>query len=354
MRLFPSISVQDPGVMDRGQNIDLQPQAPLPKSFPRIPRAWHYACSLKDVLRKPVSCSIGGRELVLFASEQNQIVAMDRRCVHMGADLSIGCAANGRITCPFHAWEFDQTGRCVHIPASDQIPAFARQQTYPTAIIGSQVLVFNHSQALFEAPFYDGISPAQLIAAPPFQFEAELPWYMVAANGFDVQHFKTAHDRTLVDEPVISRPSPWAYRIRATFDVNGSSLQDRLIRRISGRRVTMTVTSWCGTVVLVTAEFARTTSYGMVLVQPIDEQRSYIRNIVWAARRQGIGKLLDPLDVAIRRWFIRSFVQSDRERSRGVRYNPGSLIDADSVLAGYFRWLGNTAQGESFNGNVIS
>ncbi|HVT89509.1 MAG TPA: hypothetical protein VHD56_11695 [Tepidisphaeraceae bacterium] len=111
----------------------------------------------------------------------------------------------------------------------------------------------------------------------------------------------------------------------------------------------MTVTSWCGTIALVTAEFARTTSYGMVCVRPIDRNRSAIRNIVWVARRSGMLHALDHVDAMVRRWFIRGFVESDRERSQGIRYNRGSLIEADAVVAGYFQWLAETVGGESFN-----
>jgi nitrite reductase/ring-hydroxylating ferredoxin subunit len=318
-------------------------------NYPEVPWSWQYACQLKDLVRGPVNLSVGAREFVLFADGYGRIAAMDRRCVHMGADLANGCVVQERIRCPFHQWEFNQQGQCVHIPATDSIPVFARQQVYPTAVLGPHVLLFNRAQPLFDAPYFDGLTQGDLLAAKPFEFEAELPWYMVAANGFDLQHFRAAHDRTLVEEPVISRPSPFAYRIRAIFDVTGNSLRDRLTRRFSGNRVTMTVTSWCGTLVLVTAEFARTTSYGMVCVRPLDRNRSVIRNIVWVPRRSGLLHALDPVDAMVRRWFIRGFVESDRERSKGIRYNPGSLIDADAVLAGYFKWLAETVNGESLN-----
>jgi nitrite reductase/ring-hydroxylating ferredoxin subunit len=324
-------------------------QSATRSSFPHVPWSWHYACTVSEVRRRPVSCSIGPRELV-FAGCGDRISAFERRCVHMGADLSKGRACNGRLRCPLHGWEFDHTGQCVHIPAGDTIPRFARQPTFPTAQIGPHVLVFNRETALFDRPFFDGVAPGELLPAAPFDFVAEMPWYMVAANGFDLQHFRIAHDRRLVDEPQVSCPSPYAYQIRATFEVSGNSLRDRLTRRIAGPRVTMTVVSWLGTLVFVTAEFPSTTSYGMVCVRPIAPNQSHVRNIVWVRRRSGSMKVLDPLDAAVRRWCIRDFLQSDRERSDGIRYNPGSFIEADAVLAGYFNWLGVTAGGETING----
>lgn len=319
--------------------------------FPQVPWSWYYACNRREMRHRPVACSIGARELVLF-SQKNAAAAMERRCVHMGADLARGRVANDRIICPFHEWEFAGTGKCVRIPAAGQIPGFACQQTYPAHILGPHVLVFNHTEPLFDLPFFDGVSPADLMPAAPFLFEAEMPWYMVAANGFDLQHFRAAHDRTLVEEPVVSSPHPFAYRIKAVFDVTGNGLRDRLTRRFSGPRVSMTITSYCGTMVLVSAQFARTTSYGMVFVRPVAGDRCQIRIVVWVPRRSGAMRALDPLDALIRRWFIRDFLRADQDRTRGIRYNPSTLIEADQTLAGYFQWLGRTVRGESLDGKA--
>jgi hypothetical protein len=107
--------------------------------------------------------------------------------------------------------------------------------------------------------------------------------------------------------------------------LTGTSLRDRLTRRFSGPRVRMSVTVWAGTLILVTAAFRRTTSYGMVFVRPLDGGRSHLRTIVWVPRRRGKMRraILDPLDAWIRR---RSM--DDAVRSSGVGYNPATLIDA--------------------------
>src|SRR5206468_2091259 len=97
------------------------------------------------------------------------------------------------------------------------------------------------------------------------------------------------------------------------------------------------------------AEFRRTTSYGMVCVTPVDERTSRLRTIVWVPRSPGaVGRaLFDPIDAAVRRSFIRAFVRADQERSDGIRYNPGTLIDADATVADYFRWLAALVRGKS-------
>ena len=103
----------------------------------------------------------------------------------------------------------------------------------------------------------------------------------------------------------------------------------------------MTATVWAGTIILVTAKFRRTTSYGMVFFRPLAENKTHLRTIVWVPRHRGavMGRFIDPIDAWIRRGFIRAFMMGDAMRSDGVRYNPARLIDADRVLADYLTWL---------------
>jgi phenylpropionate dioxygenase-like ring-hydroxylating dioxygenase large terminal subunit len=270
----------------------------------------------------------------------------------MGADLSQGCALNGLLHCPLHDWRYEGDGRCAGIPAADRVPPFARQARYPTAEIGGHVVFSNAPSAPYPVPFYDGASPDALLPAAPFEFVVNTPWYMIGANAFDLQHFRIAHDRTLLGSPVIESPSPFARRITATYDVSGKSWRDRLTRRFSGEQVVMSVTVWGGVNMLVTARFRRTTSYGMVFVRPLDSDRTHLRSIVWVPRRRAAlaRVVLDPLDARVRRHFIRAFVMEDATRSDGVRYNPATLIEADAEMRRYFQWLAGVCPGDTTRG----
>src|SRR5678816_2448236 len=142
----------------------------------------------------------------------------------MGADLSQGHVIDGRLRCPLHAWEYDGDGRCAHIPATGQIPPFACQAPFPTVELGGHVLFHNAPAVRFPPPFFEGCTTEELLPAEPFDFVVDTPWYMVGANAFDLQHFRVAHDRTLVGTPVVERPAPFARRITADYDVAGTSL----------------------------------------------------------------------------------------------------------------------------------
>jgi aminopyrrolnitrin oxygenase len=314
--------------------------------FPMVPQGWFYLCSSGELRRGPVELTLGPRKYAGFRDASGAATVIDARCSHMGADLSRGSVADGVIHCPLHDWQYDGAGRCVHIPAADVIPPFARQAAYPTAEIGGHVVFCNAPTAPFPMPFFDGVTPDELLPAVPFDFVVDTPWYMIGANAFDLQHFRVAHDRTLLDEPILENPSPFARRITASYDVTGAGWRDELTRRISGKRVRMSVTVWGGTNMLATAAFERTTSFGMVFVRPLNELRTHLRTIVWVRRRRGaVARSFDPLDAFIRRGFIRAFMADDAIRSIGVGDNPATLIAADRTLADYMTWLAALCNG---------
>jgi phenylpropionate dioxygenase-like ring-hydroxylating dioxygenase large terminal subunit len=314
--------------------------------FPPVPVSWFYLCPGGELARGPVGLELCGRKFVGYRTQSGRAVVLSGRCSHLGAPLENGTVNGERLVCPLHGWEYGPGGLCESIPAGEAIPGFARQISYPVEERYGHVFFFNHPQARYPMPFFDGLPSGQLLASKPFDLAADTPWYFVGANGFDLQHFRMAHDRTLIGQPEVSSPSPFARRVVATFEVAGKSVQDRLTRCIAGARVTMNVTVWGGSLIFVRAEFSRTTSFGIFTVLPVDGNRTRGRVIVCVQRSgNALGRaLFDPLNAAIRRGFIQKFLRSDLPRVAGLRYQPGRLIAADQVLAEYFTWLENLTE----------
>jgi hypothetical protein len=209
------------------------------------------------------------------------------------------------------------------------------------------IFVFNGNRPLFPLPFFPGCVPDELIPSRPFGTVLDCPWYMAGANAFDLQHFRAAHDRRLQGNPIVDRPFPYAFRASGTFSVAGNTLQDRLTRLFAGDVVTLGITDWCGSLSFATAEFRRTSTYGLVAREPLTNGRVRVDVIVFARRSANrlANSIWDPLHLAIRRHFIKKFLTADAIRLNGVRYNPAALIDADRDMAEYFCWLATVADG---------
>jgi hypothetical protein len=111
--------------------------------------------------------------------------------------------------------------------------------------------------------------------------------------------------------------------------------------------VTLSITDWCGNMMFTTASFRRTTSYGLVVTEPLARGGVHVRVLVFVRHAPGaFGRSLGyPARLAVRRFFIKRFLSADASLLNGVSYNPHGLIDADRHLAEYFQWLAGVSQG---------
>lgn len=309
------------------------PRAPSVAQFSQYPASWYLFCRTGDLRRGPLTKRLLGRDLIAFRTASGKTAVLNARCAHLGADLGRGEVVGEAIRCPFHHWRFDCSGRCEDIPGAVEIPAFARQQSYPVTVRHGFVFFFLGSTALFPLPFFTGDSPEDFAASRPFSFVAEASWFMMAAQGFDTQHFEAVHDRRLLRPPEVDSPSPFARRNRYHAEIVGDSLADRILRLICGPNVTVTITNWGGTVFAVKAEFANACSRFLVCYRPQEDEHTFCEVITFA--RRGTGRLGLPL----RRWFTRAHLLAEAHQVRGTEYRPGRFITADIDMIRCFQWL---------------
>jgi len=79
---------------------------------------WAIALSEEVIGTKPLSVDIGDRPVVLWRDLKGQARALEDRCPHRRAPLSLGCIRKeGWIQCGYHGWSYDgETGRVMEIP----------------------------------------------------------------------------------------------------------------------------------------------------------------------------------------------------------------------------------------------
>jgi nitrite reductase/ring-hydroxylating ferredoxin subunit len=321
--------------------------APPIDRLPAYPACWYLFGRLRDLRGGLLSRDLLGRRLVAVRTSSGRLAVLEARCSPLGADLGRGRVVGEAVQCPFHNWEYGLDGRCRRIPNSSHIPSFAHQASYPVQERHGLLFVFNGREPLFPLPFFDGEKPEDFVAGTPYRFRAECAWYMLAANGFDAEHFLAVHDRTFLGPPVVDCPAPFARRMRYTAQVTGHSVYDLLLRRFVGDRVEVSITAWAGPHLLVTGRFRRAHSRLLITGHPLPDGRSLVDVIVFARRSRNplVRATLAPLGLWLRRLFTRGFLQDDLTRLSGIRYNPASLIETDRELIEYFRWVAALPQG---------
>ena len=77
------------------------PRNPVALDEPNYPSsAWWVAAAVDEVTTKPIQRWVLGQPVVLFRSETEAVVALDDRCPHRWAPLSLGKVIGNDIACP--------------------------------------------------------------------------------------------------------------------------------------------------------------------------------------------------------------------------------------------------------------
>jgi vanillate O-demethylase monooxygenase subunit len=98
----------------------------------QVRSAWYVAGWSIDLERgKPFALSILDEPIVLYRTASGRLVALEDRCVHRLAPLSLGRCEGEHLRCMYHGLLFDPTGQCIEIPGQEAIPTKARVRSYP-------------------------------------------------------------------------------------------------------------------------------------------------------------------------------------------------------------------------------
>jgi len=124
---------------------------------------WAVARSEEVTATKPINIDIADQPVVLWRDHQGAVHALEDRCPHRRAPLSLGCVlGNGMIQCGYHGWTFDgETGHLKNIPnlkSDARFPPIYRASAFAVAESGGFVRVSLDKQARPPAPSDEALS----------------------------------------------------------------------------------------------------------------------------------------------------------------------------------------------------
>ena len=183
---------------------------------PILVNDWHAVSWTSDMRVGEVRpVQLLGRDLVLWRNADG-FHAWQDLCVHRGSRLSAGKVEDDCLICPYHGWQYDSSGQCVHIPAqpSQPPPARARVSTFQCKEKYGLVWVCvgNPANEILSLAEWDDPS-FRKIAAGPYRFRAQGP--RVIENFLDVGHFPFVHAGLLGDA---AHPEIDDYQVENTAD----------------------------------------------------------------------------------------------------------------------------------------
>ena len=158
----------------------------------------------RRVKSRPVSLTIAGERVVLFRGADGKIAALIDRCPHRGVALSLGkVTQQGALQCPFHGWEFDGQGKCVHVPLS---PAAKCELLGATALpvreLGGFIWIFTAPVSAAQgASIPEPVAPIAMVDPAFRRYDVvthwKAHWTRAMENMLDMPHVPFVHRRTI-------------------------------------------------------------------------------------------------------------------------------------------------------------
>lgn len=144
---------------------------------------------------KPFAISILGEPIVFYRTAGGRVVAMEDRCVHRLAPLSLGRCEGDRLRCMYHGLLYDPDGTVVEIPGQESIPPRARVRTYPVVERASWIWVWmGDAERADEALIPPAIGPDHpdyIMGKGFLDYEAEAS--LINDNLLDFSHLTFVH-----------------------------------------------------------------------------------------------------------------------------------------------------------------
>ena len=130
---------------------------------------WYPVAPSWMVDKKPVGITRLGERLVLWRDRAGEVHAIEDRCPHRGARLSMGWNLGDRIACWYHGIEVDQNGTVVEVPAIEACALKGKSavKSYPVKQVRDGIFVY----------FGDELHPESV--------ELELPDEMTDTENYD-------------------------------------------------------------------------------------------------------------------------------------------------------------------------
>jgi vanillate O-demethylase monooxygenase subunit len=97
-----------------------------------VHNAWYVAAWSHDIAPlNPFAITILEKPIAIYRGESGRLAALEDRCVHRLAPLSLGRCEGDALRCMYHGLLYASDGAVVEIPGQEQIPPLARVKSYP-------------------------------------------------------------------------------------------------------------------------------------------------------------------------------------------------------------------------------
>ncbi len=192
----------------------------------KVPPGWYAILSSNELIAsRPLAVERFGISLVAWRDSSGSVVLMSDLCPHRSVKLSLGTVSKDCIVCPFHGFEFDQTGACQLIPETKKSAVNLKVPTYSVAEKHGFIWMCLGADSPVDAiPWFSEIERENLAHS---EFTATWPIHVTRCveNQLDYAHLPYLHKTTIgknFDVTLKRQFELTEQRIKLSFDGEGS------------------------------------------------------------------------------------------------------------------------------------
>jgi vanillate O-demethylase monooxygenase subunit len=175
-------------------------RAPTPPDSRNHPyNCWWVAAFSDEVGEELLGRWLLDTPVLLYRTAAGEVVAIENRCPHRGAPLSLGCRKGDLVQCGYHGFTFGPDGTCVDVPSTGMPLAAANVRAFP--VIEQKPFLWVY---LGDPEQRDTVPPPHAldwVDEPGFVFvtgrmEIKANYMLLKENVLDLTHFGYVHAKS--------------------------------------------------------------------------------------------------------------------------------------------------------------
>ena len=161
-----------------------------------VKNTWYVAAWSHEVGEGDLhAIDILGEPIVIFRDSNGAPRAMENRCAHRLAPLSLGRCEGNNVRCMYHGWLYSPEGKVVEVPGQAEIPPHQSLKTYPVVEKHSWLWVWMGDPAQADEsvipPAVGMDDPDYILGSGHLDYEAEAE--LINNNLLDFSHLTYVH-----------------------------------------------------------------------------------------------------------------------------------------------------------------
>jgi phenylpropionate dioxygenase-like ring-hydroxylating dioxygenase large terminal subunit len=197
-------------------------QTKVERNYPL--NCWWVAGFSDEIVHDLVGRWLLDTPVLLYRKSDGTVSAMEDRCPHRAAPLSMGRLVGDSVQCGYHGFTFNQDGQCTLVPSTGRPLAMAKVRVFPVIENPPFVWVYlGDPEKIAEVPLPHQLDWAQdhRFSSVKGRLDVSANYILLKENVLDLTHFGFVHANSFKITDFVSSPSfetdAWTTTYRQSF-----------------------------------------------------------------------------------------------------------------------------------------